>query len=123
MRQILARFFISILFVMALSAATASTYVMMPDEALFDGADIIAYGRIEESLPAAGDQARHVDYRFRIDELVKGFVNWPEQTVRVLGGGQPGDTGLWISDAPRFASGDHTLLFLSRGRDGILRPF
>ena len=98
--------------------AAATTYVMVPDEALTDQASVIAEVRVVsvEPSPAAGMPA--TDHLVEIERLLKGFTSGSAIVVRLPGGERPDGTGLRLFGAPDLREGARALLFLRERPDG-----
>lgn len=112
-----------ILFTLSLIAlaplgAGATTYVMLPDEALVDQAALVAQVSVmaAEPAPIAGPPA--TDYFVQVERVLKGYVPGSTLVVRVLGGIAPDGLGLRIWGMPEFREGERALLFLEPRRDG-----
>ena len=99
-------------------AAGATSFVMVPDEAMVDGAAVIAQVTVEsvEPAPIAGLPA--TDYFVQIERLLKGYVTGSTVVVRVPGGIGPDGVGLRIWGVPELRAGGRTLLFLAPRADG-----
>lgn len=98
--------------------ATATSFVMMPDEALADGAPLVAQVRVVavESSPAPGTPS--TDYLVQVENVLKGFAAGSTIVVRVEGGVRPDGLGLRIYGAPLFREGSRGVLFLRERGDG-----
>ncbi len=96
------------------SAAAATTFVRVPDEALVDQAALVVVGTVVSRGAAPGLMA--TDYRVRVDEVLAGEAQG-ELAVRVPSGGD-GARRRKIWGAPTFANGERTLLFLTPGGAG-----
>lgn len=102
------------------SPVTATSYVMMSDEDLFDQSPFIAEVRILDVAPAPGVDLAYTDYEVRIEQLVKGSILGRSHVVRVLGGTTADGSTLVVPGAPRFVRGERAILFLAPRRDGTL---
>ncbi len=109
---------LALLLALFAGAAGATSFVMVADEALVDGAEVIAQVTVEsvEPAPIAGPPA--TDYFVQIERLLKGYVTGSTIVVRVPGGIGPDGIGLRIWGAPEFRVGGRTLLFLAPRTDG-----
>lgn len=111
---------------LAAPAARATSYVMVPDEALVADAAAAIVGEVRDRAPAA-DGSFATDYVVAVERALKGA---PAATVRVrVPGGEQGGIGLALWGMPRFATGERVLLFLdplpARGSAkaaGLYRP-
>ena len=84
------------------AAAGATSYVMTPDEALVDGAAVIAQVTVESVEPAPIAGPPSTDYFVQIERLLKGHVTGSTVVVRVPGGIGPDGIGLHLWGAPAF---------------------
>lgn len=109
---------LSILALLLPAAGAATTYVMMPDAALVEQADLIAQVTVEvvEPAPIAGPPA--TDSFVQIERILKGHATGSTIVVRVPGGIGPDGTGLRIRGVPDFRPGERLLLFLAPRGDG-----
>ncbi len=100
------------------TAAGATSYVMVPDEALVDEAAAIVQATVEavEPAPIAGPPS--TDYFVQIERLLKGHLTGSTIVVRVPGGIGPDGVGLRIWGVPEFRVGERVLLFLAPRADG-----
>lgn len=96
----------------------ATTFVPVTDAALADEATLIVRAQVLDG--ESGEAAGKIVTRYRVlaEEVVKGSVDDPELTVRVLGGVTPEGRGLMIWGAPRLAASERLLLFLRPDDDG-----
>jgi fibronectin type III domain protein/matrixin len=127
-----ARAFLAALFLglFSIAPAGATTYVMMPDEALVDSSPLIVEARVV-SVSGAPAEVPSTDYRVEILRLLKGGnprnnpannpANNPgtEIVVRQLGGVNAAGRALKIWGLTRLGLGDRALLFLVPRPDGI----
>ncbi len=110
---------LSCLLLLALAAAAGATsFVMVPDEALVDDAAVIAQATVESVEPAPIAGPPSTDYFVQIERLLKGYVTGSTIVVRVPGGIGPDGVGLRIWGVPEFSPGERTLLFLAPRKDG-----
>ncbi|HSS75525.1 MAG TPA: fibronectin type III domain-containing protein [Thermoanaerobaculia bacterium] len=108
---------ISLLSLSTLAPVGATTYVMMPDEALVDSSPLIVEGRVV-SISGAPVEVGSTDYRVEILRLLKGSHPGAEIVVRQLGGVNPEGQATKIWGLTRLGLGDRALLFLVPRRDG-----
>src|SRR3954467_6347002 len=99
-----------------LAPAGATTYVMMPDEALVDSSPLIVEGRVV-SVSGAPVENPSTDYRVEILRLLKGKAG-AEIVVRQLGGVNAEGRAMKIWGLTRLGIGDRALLFLVPRADG-----
>ena len=102
--------------------AAATTYMMMPDEALVDQASSVVDVKVVsvDSAPIV-DGPPATDYLVEVQRVLKGDVGGSTVVVRVPGGINPLGLGLKIWGAPQFAEGEDALLFLRPASDGTYR--
>ncbi len=100
-----------------LAPATATTYVMMPDEALVDSSPLIVEGRVV-AVSGAPVETPSTDYRVEILRLLKGRHPGAEIVVRQLGGVNAEGRAMKIWGLTRLGIGDRALLFLVPRADG-----
>jgi Matrixin len=93
----------------------ATTYVLMPDEVLVEQAEVIAEGRVLDSVPDPQGRPATL-HRILVVRALKGD---PESVllVRTLGG-EAGDLTLDSPDGLQIAAGERVLLFLLPNGDG-----
>ncbi len=98
--------------------ANATSYVLVPDEALVDEAAVVVQATVEvvEPAPIAGPPS--TDYFIQIERLLKGYVTGSTIVVRLPGGIGPDGIGLRIWGVPEFRVGERLLLFLAPRGDG-----
>jgi hypothetical protein len=98
--------------------AAATTYMMMPDDALVDQAAAVVDVDVESVswAPTVGRPA--TDYLVQVRRVLKGSVSGSALMVRVPGGVDPQGLGLKIWGAPELAEGERALLFLLPAQDG-----
>lgn len=100
------------------AAAGATSFIMVPDEALVDGAAVIAQATVESVEPAPIAGPPSTDYFVQIERLLKGYVTGSTIVIRVPGGIGPDGVGLRIWGVPEFSPGERMLLFLAPRSDG-----
>src|ERR1700710_3034939 len=98
--------------------AAATTYLMMPDDALVDQAAAVVDVDVESASPAPTVGQPATDYLVQVRRMLRGSVSGSALMVRVPGGVDPQGLGLKIWGAPEFAEGERALLFLQPARDG-----
>jgi hypothetical protein len=99
--------------------ASATSYLPVTDEALVDQAPVIAVVEVQGSAPGQDGARPFTGYRVRVEKVLKGaMASSLRITVRVPGGARADGLKLRIWGAPRFASGERALLFLSPRVDG-----
>ena len=104
-------------------AATATTYVLGPDEQLADQAAVVLEGTVEEIGGAATGGGRpFTEYRVRVERVLKGRVPGGEARVRVVGGERGDGMRFHAWGVPVLREGERTLLFLVPHADGTFRP-
>jgi fibronectin type III domain protein len=114
---------------LALAACTvaplaATSYVMVPDEALVAAAPLALVGRVvavDRSVMVQGPagQSLVTEYTVAVEEALKGEAPAGSLRVRVPGGMGTNGIGLKIYGAPRFRQGERALMFLEPdGRGG-----
>lgn len=103
---------------------SATSYVMVSDEALADAAPVAAVVRVVSEDSAAA--LRHggapvTEYTVQVEETLKGEIPGGMATVRVPGGMGRNGMALKIYGMPRLRSGERALLFLEPTGDGAWR--
>src|ERR1700709_1065370 len=98
--------------------AAATTYLMMPDDALVDQAAAVVDGDVESASPAPPVGQPATDYLVQVRRVLKGSVSGSALMVRVPGGVDPQGLGLKIWGAPESAVWKRPLLSVRRARDG-----
>ena len=103
-------------------SALATSYVMVPDDALSHQARLIVVGIVErvENVVANPPYTR---YHIRSERLLKGRLDAETVVVDVLGGVHPNGNRLVLFGNPSFAAGQRLILFLvpiGTGSHGIL---
>jgi hypothetical protein len=101
--------------------AVGSVVVRLSDESLAAKADVIVSGQVVriQSMWNRERTSIHSYITVSVEEHLAGGLGVGEITFRELGG-QVGGTRAWINGAPSFRTGEDVLLFLSRGKDGVL---
>lgn len=114
--------------VLALAAAplSATSYVMVSDEALVDTAPVAAVVRVlSEDRAAAlhreGGPSAITEYVVQVEEALKGDIPGGTAIVRMPGGRGRNGMSLKIYGLPRLRSGERALLFLEPAADGTWR--
>lgn len=115
---------------LALAAGTAplsaTSYVMVSDEALVDTAPVAAVVRVVSEDRAAalhreGGPAAITEYMVQVEEALKGEIPGGTAIVRMPGGRGRDGMSLKIYGLPRLRSGERALLFLEPAGDGTWR--
>jgi hypothetical protein len=103
--------------------SSATSYVMVSDEALTDQAQVVAVVRILAVDSAAGARrgAAATQYRFEVERALKGQVPGDTGQFWVPGGRAANGLTLKIYGAPAFAPGHRALLFLEPDPRGDYR--
>jgi Fibronectin type III domain len=110
--------------VLTASSSSATSYVMVSDEALVDAAPLAVVGRIvtvDRSLVlrTAKGSALATGYEVAVEQRLKGAAPSGALALHVPGGMGADGVGLEIQGAPRFHVGERALLFLEPdGRGG-----
>ena len=76
----------SVAVILCAGSATATSFVMMSDEALLDQAAVVAVVTVLSSSPAGAVGAPSVDYLVLVERLLKGAPSGSNLVVRVAGG-------------------------------------
>ncbi|HEX2121708.1 MAG TPA: PKD domain-containing protein [Thermoanaerobaculia bacterium] len=106
--------FLVLLVTLSLAAPSfATTFVMMRDEHLAEDSRLIAVARVV----AVDEQDAATRYTIDIERLLQGSLHERSIVMTVVGG-----RSLWVAGAPRFFSGERTLLFLDANGDGTWSP-
>jgi hypothetical protein len=122
------RALLALLFLAPLAGpAAATSYVMVSDEALVDGAPLAVVARVTSVDRSVVVTDRRGDllvteYTLDVEEALKGDAPRGPLKVRVPGGKLPGGIGFKIFGAPRFQQGQRALLFLEPDGRGGFRP-
>lgn len=103
--------------------AGATTYVMVPDEALVDQASVAAVVRVAAVDPEASRKGGPVEteYRLEVEEVLKGQAAGTV-LLRVPGGLRPDGLALRVHGAPRLEAGERALVLLEPSGRGAFRP-
>src|SRR5215213_9292570 len=105
---------------------SATSYVMVSDEALVDAAPVAAVVRVVSEDRAAGQRqhgtmAAMTEYVVQVEESLKGEIPGGMATVRMPGGQGRGGMNLKIYGQTRLRSGERALLFLEPAGNGTWR--
>jgi hypothetical protein len=109
------------LLLFAVGNAFASVVMRLSDEQLTASADVIVSGQVIriQSMWNPEHTSIYSYITVSVEEHLAGGLNTSEISFRELGG-QVDGTRAWINGAPSFRTGEDVLLFLSRGKDGVL---
>lgn len=104
----------------------ATSFVMVSDEALVDGAPLAVVGRVtaidrEAGLKIQGGSMPVTEYVVEVQESLKGQAPGQLVNVRVPGGVGRNGLALKVFGAPRFRQGERALLFLEPDGRGAFR--
>lgn len=104
----------------------ATSFVMVSDEALVDGAPLAVVGRVasvdrEAGLKIQGGSMPVTEYVVEVQESLKGQAPGQLVKVRVPGGVGGNGLALKVFGAPRFHQGERALLFLEPDGRGAFR--
>ena len=102
---------------------SATSFVMMSDEALADLSPTIIEGTVVSVDAAPTLDLPATDYMIEVDRVLKGAVPGSTLIVRVPGGMRTDGVGFHVFGAPRFELDDRALLFLSPANDGTFRIY
>jgi hypothetical protein len=102
----------------------ATTYVMVPDEALVDQAPVAAVVRVAAVDREASRRGGPVEteYRLEVEEVLKGRLAEGTVLLRVPGGLGPDGLALRIYGAPQLQKDERALVFLEPNGRGAFRP-
>jgi len=107
---------------------SATSYVMVSDEALVDAAPVAAVVRVVSEDRAAALRANGpvamtamTEYVVEVEEALKGQIPGGKAIVRMPGGEGHGGINLKIYGMPRLRAGERALLFLEPAGDGTWR--
>ena len=101
--------------------ARATTIVMMSDEALALGANVIVAGTVRSIESArTGSGAIHTYITLALGEVFKGYMPADAVTIRERGG-RVGTDERWLFGNPTYAVGESVIAFLSEDGEGFLR--
>ncbi|HYN20322.1 MAG TPA: fibronectin type III domain-containing protein [Thermoanaerobaculia bacterium] len=123
-RSISLRVFFPALLALAAAPLAATSYVMVSDEALVDGAPVAAVVRVVEVDRAVAQRTGGrpaTEYRVQVEEALKGEIPGGVGgmlAVRVPGGVARNGMALKVYGAPRLNRGERALLFLDPAADG-----
>ncbi|MGH9362130.1 MAG: hypothetical protein ACRD2T_09450, partial [Thermoanaerobaculia bacterium] len=93
------------------AAASATTYVPMPDGRLADQAELIVVGTVADRRTIDGRaDAVTTEYTVRVEGVLKGRA-WGTIAVRVPGGERGDGTAELVWGAPVLGDGERVLLF------------
>jgi len=99
--------------------ANATSYVMMADEDLVDGARVIARARVTEARAIAVGDTPYTEYLLEVEDGIKGVAAGEQLRVRLIGGIRPDGIGLKIWGVPEFTVDQSVIAFLIHdGRGG-----
>lgn len=98
--------------------AFATSFVMVSDPDLAAEADAIVVGRVIAVETRSNDERPRTRYTVEVEELLRGEIATKTITVSVPGGITKSGRVLVVHGAPAFMSGDRTILFLAKDRDG-----
>jgi hypothetical protein len=101
--------------------ASATTIVMLSDEALALGADVIVAGTVRAIESVRADSgAIHTFITLAVDEVLKGYAPAAEVTIRERGG-RVGADERWLFGNPTYTVGESVIAFLAEDGEGFLR--
>jgi len=103
---------------LAAAPAWATSYVMISDEALVEGAELVVEARILSGDPAPATRLPAQDYMIEVERVIAGEPAGRNLVVRVPGGRSPEGLVWHVEGVPQFAAGERVLLFLSPRADG-----
>lgn len=101
-----------------LAPAGATTYVVGPDEGLFDEATHVAEITVLQKLSALAAGPPVTEYLAVARRVLKGTLNSDDIVLRLPGGAAGEGFELHVYGVPRFGAGDRALLFLQERADG-----
>lgn len=101
--------------------AKATTVVMLSDTELVVNSRLIVAGRVVSMFSAWDDSASMIwtYVEVQTDRVLKGALPGTTIVLKQLGG-SVGESGVHVFGQPRFAPGEHVLLYLNAGLDGSL---
>lgn len=103
----------------SIPTAWAMSYVPMSDEALLGQADLVIAGIVTGAMAASGQELNETEYVIAVTDVLKGRALGETLRIRIPGGIDPAAEGaLIVPAAPRFATEEKVLLFLSPRADG-----
>lgn len=109
---------------LATAPLAATSYVMVADEALVDGAPVAAVVRvvsIDKTAAARRGGMPATEYTVRVEKPLKGELPGGTAKVRVPGGLGRDGVALQVYGAPRFRVGERALVFLEPAGGGAWR--
>lgn len=95
------------------SIATATSFIVPPDEDIVRKADAIVIGTIEGSSVLEAGRMVETVYELRVERAIKGAARRDEVLRVVSPGGDAGDRGVIVPAAAHFRRGERVLLFLT----------
>lgn len=98
--------------------AQATTYMMVADEDLTDGALAIAVVSVQGRQVVEVGNRIYTDFYLRPETVLKGDLGASTVRVRRLGGVLPDGRGLYVYGVPQLAVGERALVFLVARDDG-----
>ena len=111
-----------LLLLAGLQPVSATTALPIQDGVLADQAVVIAEGTVTGAGPASKPGRPAIEYRLRVERLIKGEAPGGTLVVRVPGGTAANGLKLKIWGAPEFRIGERSLLFLVANQDGTYGP-
>jgi hypothetical protein len=109
----------ALLWLLASQPLAGATYVMVSDQQLVDGAELVVQGAV--SARAASRQDYRTRYHVTVERVLVGSVASETVEVTVPGGQGPKGLALHVPGSPSLEPGERVLLFLHRGNDGSYR--
>lgn len=108
------------------SSLSATSYVMVADEALVDNAPVAAVVRVVSEDRAAALRSENgpaavTEYMVQVEETLKGEIPGGTAVVRMPGGVGRNGLNLKVYGMPRLKAGERALLFLEPASDGTYR--
>lgn len=108
----------AVLFLLAAAASlSAATFERVTDAALLSRADLVVVATVESATSRAADGVIVTDYRFRVEETLRGAAPADVLTVSELGGHANGVIML-VSGAASYEPGARVVAFLRARGDG-----
>ncbi|MFC1707651.1 hypothetical protein ACFL59_12690 [Planctomycetota bacterium] len=97
-------------------SASATTVVYLGDDDLIDNADKILHATVvDKSVHRTPDGKRiYTEYRFRVEEMLKGQAQDKEVKFREWGGRHPDGTECWIPGRGDLSVGDEAVVLLGK---------
>ncbi len=94
-----------------LAPARSSTVLRFGNRQLTERAEVVVHGRcVEKRAAFTADDRIYTEYRFAVDEVIKGEVGTTIHTFRQWGG-VVGDRGMLIAGAASFDIGEEVVVF------------